>query len=178
MHRLFVAIRPPPPVRAVLLDAMGGIAGVRWQDEEQLHLTLRFVGEVSPREGEELAAALGHVSAPPFDLALSGVGHFERKGRVHTLWAGVAVSEPLAALQRKIERACQAVGLEPEHRKFAPHLTLARPRAASGPIGEWLATNGALRSAPWSVTDFRLYESHMGPDGSRYQAVARFPLAG
>ena len=104
MTRLFVGLRPPAPVRDVLLGAMGGVDRARWQDEDQLHLTLRFVGEIDAPLANDLAAALGQVDAAPFDLRIAGVGHFERKGRATTLWAGLAASPQLLAFQQKIER--------------------------------------------------------------------------
>lgn len=176
MPRLFVAIRPPEAVRDQLIDTMEGVKNARWQDEDQLHLTLRFAGEVDLRTAEDLAGALGAVGAAPFDLALSGVGHFARKGRPHSLWAGVAPSPALEALHRKVERACQAAGLEPEHRKFAPHVTVARLGGASGRIEGWLAAHGALRSEPWTVDEFRLYQSELTPGGAEYETVVRYPL--
>lgn len=176
MVRLFASLRPPRAVRDALIDAQGGVEGARWQDEEQLHLTLRFVGEIGPHTAEDLTDALSAVSAPGFTLALRGVGHFERRGRPHTLWAGVAPSAPLAALQRKVERACQAAGLDPEPRKFAPHVTLARLGGSAGPIGDWLARNGALSAPAWPVASFRLYESRLGAGGSVYVPLAEWPL--
>src|SRR5690349_15256218 len=143
-HRLFAAIRPPAPVIARLLALEGGIAGARWQDEGQLHLTLRFAGELDACQAEDLAEALAGVHAAPFTLALRGVGHFERKGRAHTLYAGLAPSDPLVALQRKVESAARRAGLPPEPRKFAPHITLARLNSASGPVLPFLAAHGAL----------------------------------
>lgn len=178
MPRLFVAIRPPAPVRDALIDTMEGLAEVRWQDDEQLHLTLRFAGEMDARMAEDLAGALAGVSVPRFDLSLRGVGTFARKGRVHTLWAGVAPSAELLGLQKKVERACQTSGLEPEHRKFAAHVTIARMRGAGPALGDWLARHADFASKPWTVEDFRLYESVLAPGGSEYSAVARFPLQG
>jgi 2'-5' RNA ligase len=178
MTRLFVALRLPAPVREVLLGAMGGVERARWQDEAQLHLTLRFVGEIDAPLANDLAAALGRVDAAPFDLRIAGVGHFERKGRATALWAGVATSEPLLALQHKVERVCQRVGLEPEGRKFAPHVTLARLNTSAGPIGGWLAAHGALVAPPWRVEEFRLYESVLTPAGSAYEPVVNYRLRG
>ena len=110
MHRLFVALRPPEDIRDALIDTMEGIDGARWQFDEQLHLTLRFAGEVDARTADDLANALSQVSMEPFALAIRGVGTFDKKGRVTSLWAGVAPCEPLAILQRRIERACQRGG--------------------------------------------------------------------
>jgi 2'-5' RNA ligase len=178
LTRLFVAIRPPATVREALLAAMGGVERARWQDEGQLHLTLRFVGEIDAPLANDLAASLGQVDAAPLELHVAGVGHFERKGRATALWAGLAPSPPLVTLQHKIERACQRVGLEPEHRKFTAHITLARLSGAAGPIGGWLATHGALAAPSWRVDEFRLYESVLAPGGSQYEPVVAYRLRG
>lgn len=175
-HRLFVAIRPPAAVRDALLAAMEGIAGARWQDDHQLHLTLRFVGAVDDARAEDLALALSRLHGSSFPLTLAGVGVFERKRRPHTLWAGVAASEALHTLQRKVERACIAAGLPPEARRYAPHVTLARLNTSSGPVGDFMLRHGALRTAEWTVGEFALYESHLGADGARYVPVVRYPL--
>ena len=137
MHRLFVALRPPEAIRDPLIDTMEGVEGARWQADEQLHLTLRFVGEVDRAQANDLASALEAVRAPRFALDLRSVGTFERKGRVGSLWAGVEESEPLNILQRRVERACRAAGLEPVTRKFVPHVTIARVNSSTGPIGGW-----------------------------------------
>src|SRR3546814_13338186 len=100
MHRLFVAIRPPRPVRELLLDVMGGVRGARWQSDDQLHLTLRFIGEVDRHLAEDLHAALGAIHHPRFEIALSGIGSFERRGQPETLWAGVRSEE------RRVGKEC------------------------------------------------------------------------
>lgn len=176
MHRLFVALRPPPPVRAALFAVMGGVERARWQSDEQLHLTLRFVGEVDGRMADDLAAALGSVTAAPFVLRVRGVGHFETKGRPNSLWAAVEPDEGLAVLERRVERACRAAGLPPETRKFVPHVTLARLGSGAVGSGAWLARNGDLTAPAWPVDEFRLYESTLGSGGADYISVARYPL--
>src|SRR5689334_12023836 len=124
MHRLFVAIRPPEHIRDLLIDAMDDGADFRWQLDEQLHLTLRFVGDVGRPMAEDLAAALAPIRSPRLELRIHGTGRFERRSS-GALWAGVEPKAPLAALAAKIERACQAAGLAPEPRAFHPHITLA-----------------------------------------------------
>jgi RNA 2',3'-cyclic 3'-phosphodiesterase len=176
MIRLFIALRPPEAVRDVLLDAQDGVEGARWQDEDQLHLTLRFVGEVDRRPAEDLVDALGEIVAPPFLLEVRGVGYFERKGRTHTLWAGLTPSVALMLLQRKIERACQSAGFPREPRKFAPHITLARIGGRTPGIPEWLARHGSLTAPEWKVERFGLYESRLGKAGALYSAIAEWPL--
>ncbi|MBD3730908.1 MAG: RNA 2',3'-cyclic phosphodiesterase [Sphingomonadales bacterium] len=174
MQRIFVAIRPPAAVRATLLAAMGGIEGARWQDEEQLHLTLRFCGESEAWRTDELHARLAALAFAPFPLALRGVGHFEKQGRVHTLWAGLAPSEPLTALQAKVERACQAAGYAPEGRRFAPHITLARGNQRPAAVAGWIADHALLAGAPWQVDGFALYESQLSLGGARYVALDHY----
>ena len=86
-HRLFVALRPPRAIREMLISAMHGVSGARWQSEEQLHLTLRFIGEVDRHRAEDIAAALGAIYAPAVTARIAGVELFERQGRPHMLWA-------------------------------------------------------------------------------------------
>lgn len=175
-HRLFVALRPPAPVRDLLIDRMEGLPGARWQDDSQLHLTLRFAGEIDAPQAEELADQLMRVESLPFPLTLSGVGHFERKGRPHTLWAGVAQSPALTVLQGRVERACRRAGLPPETRRFTPHITLARLNAASAAPGGFIRANAGLASAPWTVDAFDLVESRLGRHGAQYETVRRYRL--
>ena len=175
-HRLFVALRPPRPVRDILRAAMHGISGARWQSDEQLHLTLRFIGEVDHHKAEDIAAALGALYAPSVVARIAGVGLFERQGRAHMVWAGVEPHEPLAALHRKVEQLLARVGVVPETRAFVPHITLARLNRGSGPVASFLALNSDLSSPTFIFGHVTLYESEMGHGGSRYHPVARYPL--
>src|SRR5512147_770136 len=102
MHRLFVAIRPPEDVRDLLIDAMDDSPALRWVGDEQLHLTLRFIGEVERPVANDIAAK------------------FEKRSG-GALWAGIEPKTPVVGLAAKVERALQQVGLEPEHRVFSPH---------------------------------------------------------
>ncbi len=174
--RLFVAIRPPAPVRMSLLEAMGGIPGARWQDEEQLHLTLAFLGEVAEVAADDLVNALAGVRVDPFELAISGVGHFERKGRPSALWAGISPSEPLQTLQSRVTSACRRAGCLPDGKAFRPHITLARLSGRAGPIGGWLAEQGLLAAGRWTVDDFFLFASHLRPEGSLYEPLEKIAL--
>ena len=176
MARLFVAIRPPGIVREQLLAAMDDDPGIRWQDDEQLHLTLAFLGEVERRAEQDLADALASVDSPPFELEISGVGHFERKGVPSALWAGLAPSEPLARLHHRVVAACRRAGVEPDRKAFHPHITLARMGRSSPPIGHWLAAHGTLKSEPWPVHEFSLFESRLTPGGALYEPLVRFSL--
>ena len=176
MHRLFVAVRPPEPIRDLLIDAMDDSPDFRWQEEEQLHLTLRFVGEVDRPVAEDLASALSHIRSQRFSLRVSGVGRFEQRNG-GALWAGLEPREPLAALAAKVERACQKAGLEPEHRAFHPHITLARWKGRrSREVTDFLDRKGGLVSEPWAVDAFTLFESRLSRHGAHYEEVASYLL--
>jgi 2'-5' RNA ligase len=176
MHRLFVAIRPPEPIRDLLIDAMDDSADFRWQDEAQLHLTLRFIGEIERPVAEDVAAALSVIRAPPFQLRIKGAGSFDQRNG-GALWAGVEPREPVAALSARIERACQSAGLEPERRAFHPHITLARWKGRrTREARAFLERHGGLASEPFEVDTFVLFESRLSRHGAHYEEVERYPL--
>src|SRR5437764_6902029 len=177
MHRLFVAIRPPEPIRDLLIDAMDDSADFRWQDEEQLHLTLRFVGEVERPLADDLAAELARIRAEPLELRIAGTGRFEQRSS-GALWAGVEPRAPIAALAAKVERASLAVGVEPERRAFHPHITLARWKGRrSHEIAAFLELTRGLSSEPFKVGAFILFESRLSRHGAHYEKVANYALA-
>jgi 2'-5' RNA ligase len=176
MHRLFVALRPPRAMREALLALMGGIVGARWQDDDQLHLTLRFIGEVDRHLAGDVAAALGAVTHPAFDLKLDGIGIFDRRGRVDAIWAGVSPHDQVRSLHGAVSGALRRAGIAPEERAFVPHITLARlsrgPSSATGlPIEQ-------LWPPPLSghFDHFILFESRLGAAGPTYSTIERYPL--
>jgi len=176
VHRLFVAIRPPEPIRDLLIDAMDDSADFRWQDDEQLHITLRFIGEVDRPVASDIADALSHIRAERLQLRIAGVGRFEQRSS-GAIWAGIEPKAPLAAFAAKIERACQQVGLEPERRAFHPHITLARWKGRrTREIGAFLERARGLTSEPFEVTQFILFESRLSRHGAHYEDVAAYPL--
>ncbi len=180
MHRLFVALRPPPAVRAALSATMDAVPEARWQNDDQIHLTVRYIGGVDRRMAEDVVLALGQVHAAPIEVALSGVGAFDKKGRVDALWAGVTPHDALAALHRKVDHALVRLGLEPEGRAYLPHITLARisRNAGFGPeIEHWQAAYAGLASQPFTIEHMSLFESHLGGEAARYEVVERWRLA-
>ena len=175
MHRLFVAIELPPPVRDALLGCMGGVAGARWQRDDQLHLTLRFVGEVDRHAAQDIAAELGGVHHPGFDLNLGAPCVFDRRGRIDTLWIGVGPYPPVAALHHKVDAALRRAGVPPDTRTYHPHITIARfGREQAGAAGFVPVVPVAGLSFP--VHAFALFESTLGHDGADYRIVERYPL--
>lgn len=176
MPRLFAAIRPPAAIRNQLLDLMEALPGARWQDEDQLHLTLRFIGEVDARIADDIAAVLGSVRQPSFTIALDGTGTFGSRGRVNALWAGVRPHDGIAHLHRKIDQALVRAGLQPERRAFLPHITLARFGRDADGVERFIARHAGLASPPFDVTHFALYESVLGQAGAIYTVVERYEL--
>jgi 2'-5' RNA ligase len=175
-HRLFVAFRPPATTRAALLTTMAGVPGARWQDDAQLHCTLRFIGEVDRHCTEDIAAALGNVRHPAMTLKLGPAGAFERNGRVDTLWIGVRPREPVTALHARIERALHQVGVGPDARAFLPHITIARFARGSAPPSEIASRIKASPTGAFETTHFELVDSHLGSEGALYETIARYPL--
>ncbi|HEV2595867.1 MAG TPA: RNA 2',3'-cyclic phosphodiesterase [Sphingomicrobium sp.] len=177
MHRLFVAIRPPEPIRDLLIDAIDESADFRWQSEDQLHLTLRFIGEVERPLANDLADGLKRVHANRFEICIKGAGAFDRRAG-GTLWAAIEPRLDVASLAAKIERVCQENGVEPEHRAFHPHITLARWKGRrSREVRDVLERTRGLSSEPFMVAEFILFESRLSRHGAHYEPVMNYTLA-
>jgi RNA 2',3'-cyclic 3'-phosphodiesterase len=177
MIRLFVALGLPDDLRDELSAMCGGIPGARWVPEENYHLTLRFIGEVPGWQAQEVDEALSGIRAPGFELTLRGLGTFQKSGRVSALWVGVEKTEPLVFLQSKVETALQRIGLEPERRRFAPHVTLARTdKAEQGKVIAFVQAHNLFRAAPVPVEDFALYSSRLGKEQAAYAREVEYGL--
>ena len=177
MIRLFVALEIPEAVRTRLALLEGGVPGARWASEEQMHLTLRFIGEVDENVAHDIDDALAGIRAPGFTLELAGVGEFGGKNP-RALWAGVRSNEALLHLQKKIETALHRIGLPAEERKFSAHVTLARLRAAPREkIVQFLTHHALFASGPFPVSRFVLFSSQLGSGGSVYHAERTYPLS-
>lgn len=177
--RLFVAIDPPQHIREHLSLLCCGLPNARWTPPEQFHLTLSFIGEVDGSTFLDIREALTEVTFPRFSLQLHGVGFFPPRGQPRIIWAGVEKSEPLHLLQRKITTRLFHLGLEPDNRKFSPHLTLARlQQTPAAKVGKYLANNGLFRSQPFVVDQFNLYSSLLGRSGALHQIEHNYPLQG
>src|SRR5580658_419421 len=176
MLRLFVGIEFPPELKLRLSLLQSGIAGARWIDPGNFHLTLRFIGEVNESTAADVDEALLRLKARPFSVQLAGVGVFGGD-KLRQLWVGVEREPALSALQGKIELALIRIGLPPEPRKYVPHVTLARlrdPRRSE--LQEFLAANTLFRAAPLPVDRFSLIASYPTKAGSVYEDQADYPL--
>jgi RNA 2',3'-cyclic 3'-phosphodiesterase len=178
MLRLFVGIEFPPELKLQLSLLYTGLPGSKWVDPGNLHLTLRFIGEISEAVAADVDEALVRLKARPFTLQLAGTGTFGGN-RPHALWVGVERGPELVRLRDKIEQALIRAGLPPEQRKFAPHVTLARLRDPDPPkLGEFLAAHSRFRTAPLPVEHFSLIASFPTKAGSVYEDQADYPLIG
>ena len=178
MIRLFAAVEVPPEIGEDLLPAQKGLEGARWRPLEALHVTLRFFGEVHESTAADLDTELARITAPPFELALEGAGSFGEGHKARAIWAGVAESEPLRQLAAKTETAARRAGLEPENRRYKPHVTLAYlKRADPQQAAAWVSQHGLLKTAPFRVTWFGLWSSTLSPSGSVYTLEREYPLA-
>lgn len=179
MLRLFVAIPLPDSIRSDLSGLCSGVPDAKWVSAENMHLTLRFIGEVGRGDADDIHQALSRIRLPAFELVVAGVGCFESRNKVHTLWASVEKQELLSRLRDKVEAAAVRLGLEPERRKFKAHVTLARFRKGTGSrIGAYIEQHDRFRSQPFPVEHFTLFRSHLGSEGPHYEALAEYPLVG
>ncbi len=177
MIRLFVAIAPPRDARARLSSLCGGVPAARWVNPGNLHLTLRFIGEIEEPGVEDIVFALRAIRMAPFPLTLSGVGHFESRKRVRQIWAGILSSPELMDLQKRVDAALNRAGIIPDGKRFTPHVTLARLREVKPEaVGAWLQANGPFRGFPFTVAGFTLFASYLGGEGPIYRPVEEFRL--
>ena len=178
MMRLFVALPIPPELREQLTLLAGGIPGARWIPAENYHLTLRFIGQVQSWQAQDVDEALANIRARPFHLSLRGVGTFEKAGRICSLHVGVEKTDALAMLQTKVERALQQVGFEPERKRFAPHVALARTdKAPPEKLVSFVQAHNLFRAPPMPVERFTLFSSRLGKEQAHYIPEVEYGLA-
>ena len=176
MLRLFVGIGFPPELKLQLSLLNSGISGARWVDPGNFHLTLRFIGETDEALAADIDDALRRLRARRFSMRLAGTGVFGAD-KPRRLWVGVERSTELVALRDKIEQALVRVGLPPETRKFAPHVTLARLyKPALDKLSGFLAAHAQFRADPLPVDGFSLIASFQTKAGSIYEDQADYPL--
>jgi 2'-5' RNA ligase len=177
MPRLFTALEIPPEIGQSLSLLRGGLPGARWIDPENYHVTLRFIGDIDDVLAREIALLLDKVKRKPFDVRFDGLSAFGGR-RPRAVIAALQPVTPLVELQGELERLLQRVGLEPEGRKFTPHVTLARLRDSSSmQVADYLSARGPFRIAPFGVSRFVLFSSRASVGGGPYVVEAAYPLA-
>jgi 2'-5' RNA ligase len=177
MIRLFAAVPVPADIALALSRRQQGLEGARWRTAEQMHITLRFFGEIREDLARDLDAELSTVGGGPFEITLEGAGAFGEGGDIHAIWAGVAESPGLKRLAKVCETAARRAGLKPDTRHFRPHLTLAYlKRPEPDKVAAWIQANNLLKSPPIIVDRFGLYSSFLASDGAQYRLEAEYSL--
>ena len=177
MARLFVAIDIPERIIDDIIATYMAIPGAKWIDEEHLHITLRFIGEVGTESKERISSTLNTVAVPPFSLMLKGVGYFPPRRDPRILWVGISGNHELMRLQSKIETALIASGIGPDIRKFHPHVTIARlNNAPPEKVAHYLTAYSLFATEPFEVSEFHLYLSTLTKTGAYYEKIKSFRL--
>lgn len=167
--RLFISVDLPEIVKERLQSICCGLPGARWVDPAQLHLTLRFIGEVDGSTFLDIQEALEEVRMQPFTLKLSGIGFFPPRKKPTVIWVGIEASEQLLQLHRKTNAVLREIGLKAEGRKFAPHITLARLKnTPTNKVGRFLEHHGLFCTEPFKVNRFTLYSSILSSKGAKH----------
>jgi len=181
--RTFVCLELPEPIRAQAEQLQGRLAGVgdkiRWVNPSNLHLTLRFLGEISRSQVETVCLAVRCAAArvDAFSIHLSGTGCFPSPRRPRAFWIGVAEVSELVRLHEAVERELCSAGFPKEARPFSPHLTLGRIRVdrSSARLGEAMA-GAEFDAEPFPVTEMTVMKSELKTSGAVYTPIARLKL--
>jgi 2'-5' RNA ligase len=173
--RLFVAVYLPPELQRKVWEA-GDVVKGPWKREpvEKLHLTLKFIGEVSEERMKEIDAALKRIKHPPFRVTVRGVGAFPSVRNPRVVWVG-AVGEGLFSLQKMVEDRLAELGVPREWRDFIPHVTLGRAKGKVD-ISSFLEKYESVNFGEFEVKEFTLVRSYLKPGGSEYEIIRRYPL--
>lgn len=179
MPRLFIGIALPEARRNELAALSRPLRGFAWTPREQLHLTLRFVGEVEEPAAQALERSLGEVRVASFLLPLQGLGVFPPRPPFQVLWLGLGQAHPrLFQLRQQLDDRLLRLGIETELRRFHPHVTLARLRKESseGAVRKFLKDEGCFEGAPFKAEYFGLFESRLRPEGALHRLRRAYPL--
>jgi RNA 2',3'-cyclic 3'-phosphodiesterase len=177
MPRLFTGLEIPSDLAMDLSMLRGGLSGARWIDAENYHLTLRFIGDIDEATAREVHSTLGRIRQPPFTVTIEGLSSFGGT-KPRALIAKARPAPPLIELQAQQERLIRRVGVPPDGRKFIPHVTLARLRAAScAAVAEYLSARGEFFSRQFEATRFVLFSSRESTGGGPYIVEAAYPLS-
>jgi len=179
MVRLFVAVPLPQAIQDRVAELCCGLANARWVDAENLHITLRFIGEVDESRFEDIDLALSGIRAPAFQLKLRGVDSFGNNNGVRAVWVGIEREPALFHLRDKIESAVVRAGISPETQKFKPHVTLTRSRLRGDTrLGVFIANHSLFQAGPFPVDEFALFSSFLSQSGPIYTPERSYPLKG
>jgi 2'-5' RNA ligase len=172
MLRLFVGIDLPPELKLGLSTICVGVPGVRWIDPGNFHVTIRFIGEVDEGLAGDIDETLSRIRAPRFDLSLASIGTFGTR----QLYVGVKKNDALFHLRDKIDSALVHLGLEPEGRRYTPHVSLARIKSVDDRLHAFIRDHALYRAPPFAVDRFSLIASYLTKAGPIYEDRADYRL--
>ena len=178
MARLFVATELTDSVKDVLSRLQTGLKGAKWVSRENLHLTIRFLGEVSENEVEDIDAALRKVRCKPFSLEFHGLGVFSSGERVRSLWIGISSKVDIVYLKKRVDGTLFRVGVRPDVRRYVPHVTLARLRGRQQTLAHYFENVDPQTKVAIDVKALTLFSSYLRRNGAVYSPVSRYPLRG
>lgn len=178
MLRIFLGIAIPENIKKSLSALQGGIPGARWVPEENYHITLQFIGEVSEDKKEDIAEALESIEFPCFDLSLFGLDSFSIGEKPHHLFIKLMPEKPLIALNRKINHLLKTtLKVKLEERKYTPHLTIAHLKNPNiNKVGQFMGWHNLFHSPTFKVSEYILYHSFLTHHGPTYKALDIFSL--
>jgi RNA 2',3'-cyclic 3'-phosphodiesterase len=176
MPRLFTGLELPEWVVGQLALMRGGVVGARWLEPEDYHITLRFIGDIDARTARDIDDTLSDIRRPKPTVRFEGLSWFGGD-KPRAIVAKVKPEPALMDLQAEQERRLRRIGIEPETRKYTPHVTLARLRGAGqATIASYLAERGALVVDSFVAERFVLYSARAGSGGGPYVVEAAYPL--
>lgn len=176
-ERLFVALELPDDVKDALSSLATGVPGAYPQEEDTLHLTLRYLGALDGRRAQDFAEKLRRFEVAPFELTLSGLGFFPLRGEPESLWVGAEKCAALEALRSKVDLLAVRLGVESDRRRFIPHVTLARLNdAPESRLASFLSGNGLWKSRAIPIDRMTLFSSHARDWGYEYEREEVFLL--
>lgn len=176
MPRLFTGLEIPSDLAMDLGMMRGGISGARWIDVENYHMTLRFIGDIDDATACDIHSSLERIRRQPFTVTLEALSSFGG-AKPRAIVAKAKPATPLVELQAQQERLLRRIGIAPEPRKFTPHVTLARLRAASSlAVADYLSARGLFFSRRFEARRFVLFSSRASTGGGPYVVEAAYPL--
>ena len=177
MKRLFVAVDIPPEMKESIASICHGLPGTRWVPPEQIHLTIRFIGEVEGTMFNQIASCLADVISDSPLLKIQGIGHFPPRRKPRVLWIGVENNEMLIRLRNRIESTLVKNGLTPESRKFSPHITIARFKDPPlKRVADYMSAHSLFALPPFQINEFHLYSSILTSSGAVHHIEETYPL--
>jgi RNA 2',3'-cyclic 3'-phosphodiesterase len=176
MPRLFTGLELPEVVVGQLALMRGGVVGARWLEPEDYHVTLRFIGDIDARTARDIDDTLGDIHRPEAPIRFEELSWFGGD-KPRAIVVKVKPEPALMDLQTEQERRLRRIGIEPETRKYTPHVTLAWLRGAGqAAVASYLAERGALVADSFVAERFVLYSARAGSGGGPYVVEAAYPL--